>query len=139
MLFRSFYIERILGREGLHSLPIFCNEMPATGTLHFPHGSAACDICGCCKAQVARRVQAMGARVIYIGDGVSDLYGSGFADWVFAKARLEQHLAENGSPYYPLTGFAAVQEALQADLEGFRTGRAARRATLGPNSKCRFA
>lgn len=133
-----FYIERILGREGLSDLPIFCNEMVAAGTLQFPHGNAACDICGCCKAQVARRVRETGARVIYIGDGVSDLYGAGFADWVFGKARLERYLQEHRSPYYPLTGFDAVLQTLQANLTSFRAGTAPHRATLGPNPRCRF-
>lgn len=133
-----FYISRVLSREGLDFLPVFCNEMVETGRLEFPHGNPVCDRCGCCKAGVARRLRLAGTRVVYCGDGVSDLYASSFADWVFAKGRLAQYLQKNGSPFFPLTGFDAVQERLSAGLDGFRAGTAPGRATLAVHEFCRF-
>lgn len=133
-----FYISRILEREGLGHLPVICNEMPGAGSLSFPNANPACDFCGCCKAQVARRLRESGSRVIYIGDGVSDLYAARFADWVFAKSRLERFMQENSSPYFPLHSFAGVQRQLAAGLPGFRTGQAPGRCTLPPDDRCRF-
>lgn len=133
-----FYIRRILEREGLGHLPVFCNEMVAPGQLAFPHGNPACDFCGTCKALVARQVRAAGARIVYCGDGVSDLYATGFADWVFAKGRLARHMQEKGSPYYPLESFGGVQATLSGDLEAFRQGTAPNRSTVKPDPICRF-
>ncbi len=134
----GFYIERILGREGLSHLPVICNEMERPGELLFPHGNPACDFCACCKAQVARRLRNAGKRVIYIGDGVSDLYAARYADWVFAKGRLERFMKEHGSPYYPLHSFADVYRALSANLPSFMDGSAPRRSTLPADSRCLF-
>lgn len=134
----GFYIEAILKREGLSDLPVFCNEWVGPGDLAFPNTNPACDFCGCCKALVARRLKALGARIIYAGDGVSDLYAAGFADWVFARARLAAFMAEGGSPYYPLTDFAAVQTELSAHLSSFADGTAERQSTITPNQICRF-
>jgi 2-hydroxy-3-keto-5-methylthiopentenyl-1-phosphate phosphatase len=133
-----FYISRILGREGLGHLPVFCNEMDEPDRLAWPHGNPACEVCGCCKALVARRVREAGARIIYVGDGISDLYAAAFADWVFAKGRLARHMAEHGSPFFPLGDFADVLRTLQKDPEAFRRGTAPGRATLQPDPICRF-
>ncbi|HEY3367595.1 MAG TPA: HAD-IB family phosphatase [Symbiobacteriaceae bacterium] len=133
-----FYISRVLSREGLGHLPVFCNDMPATGRLEFPNGSALCDRCGCCKAGVARRVKAQGAHVVYCGDGSSDIYGSGFADWVFAKGRLARYMERRGSPFFPLDSFDDVYLTLSAGLDAFRAGTAPGRATLGQHEFCRF-
>lgn len=134
----TFYIQRVLGREGLDHLPVFANVMQAFGDLAFPHGNPVCDKCGCCKAAVARRLKEGGAHIVYLGDGVSDLYAAGFADWVFAKGRLARYLEEHGAPYYPLDSFADPLRVLSADLEAFKTGQAPRRSSLGPNPLCRF-
>lgn len=134
----SYYIRRILAREGLNDLPIFCNEMKAAGDLDFPHGNPACDFCGCCKAGLARRVRQGGARVVYIGDGVSDLYGAAFADWVFGKSTLADYLRANGSPFFPLTSFQQVQTTLAENLAAFRTGSFDHCSTLTAHDRCRF-
>lgn len=135
----GFYIERILRREGLEQLPVICNEMERPGELSFPNANSACDFCACCKAQVAKRLQDAGSRVIYIGDGVSDLYAARFADWVFAKGRLERFMQENGSPYFPLHSFADVHRTLSADLAAFEKGTAPGRSSLSLDPRCRFS
>lgn len=133
-----YYIQHILTREGLGDLPVFSNEMPRRGVLEFPHGNPACDRCGCCKADVARRLHQDGSRVVYVGDGVSDLYAAGFADWVFAKEALARHMADHGSPYFELGGFDDVHRTLREHLEAFRSGTMERQARLGPHPFCRF-
>jgi len=134
----GFYVSRILRRDGLGDLPIFCNEMPEPGQIAYPHGNPACDFCACCKPRVSRRVRELGARVIYIGDGISDLYAAAFADWVFAKGRLARHMEAGGSPYYPLESFAQVLEVVRDGLPQFLDGTAPGRCTLGPSEICKF-
>jgi 2-hydroxy-3-keto-5-methylthiopentenyl-1-phosphate phosphatase len=133
-----FYIRPIMDRHGLGDLPVFCNEMPSEGQLAFPHANPACDLCGCCKAGVARRLKEQGARLVYIGDGTSDLYASAFVDWVFAKGFLADYLTKQGTPFYRFDSFADVAAVLQPQVEAFRHGTAAKPTTLQPNSTCRF-
>jgi 2-hydroxy-3-keto-5-methylthiopentenyl-1-phosphate phosphatase len=135
----SFYIRAILDREGLHDLPVFCNEMPETGTLLFPNGNPVCDRCGCCKAGIVRRVKGLGARVVYFGDGLSDLYAIGFADYVFARGSLARHMAAQGSPYFPLRNFGEACMVLRERLEEITLGTFAGRSTVGPSPLCRFS
>lgn len=135
----TFYIEQILGREGLSHLPVFANEQVGPGELAFPFANPACDLCGCCKAAIARRLKESGSRIIYLGDGTSDLYASGFADWVFAKGRLAEYLAEHGAPYFPLESFTEVLRLVAPNLGRFRTGAMSSRNSLTANPRCRFA
>lgn len=134
----TLYIDRILGREGLGHLPVFANRYVERGRLEWPNANPACDRCGCCKAGVVRRLKEAGARVVYIGDGYSDIYGASFADWVFAKSSLARYLERHGSPYFPLTGFADALAVLQQHLPRFRDGTMERRSTLRPHAQCRF-
>lgn len=135
----TFYIDRILRREGLNHLPVFANEWVAPGELAWPHANPVCDRCGCCKAAVVRRLRQAGSRIIYLGDGVSDLYAAGFADWVFARDRLAMHMEEHRSPYFPLTSFADPLALLSENLERFQSGSMAGRSTLAAHPICRFA
>lgn len=134
----SFYIDRILARHGVRPLPIFSNQFIATGRLDFPHANPTCDLCGCCKAGIVRRVKASGAHVLYLGDGVSDRYAVAFADWVFAKGSLADRMTEWGAPYFPLTDWTAVQATVAAGLNRFRDGSHPGKAGLTADPICRF-
>lgn len=135
----TFYIDPVLRREGLSHLPVFANEWVAPGELAWPNANPACDWCGCCKAGVVRRLKESGSKVIYLGDGVSDLYAVGFADYVFAKGRLALHMANNGAPFFPLPSFAEPLFWLKAHLERFQSGTMERRNNLSAHPQCRFA
>lgn len=134
----TLYIDRILGRYGLGHVPVFANRYVARGSLEWPHANPACDLCGCCKAGVVRRLKESGSHVVYLGDGTSDLYASGFADWVFAKHSLARFMREQGAPFFPLTGFADALAILRENLDRFRNGTMERRNTLQPHPRCRF-
>jgi len=134
----TLYIDRILQREGLGHLPVFANRYVDRGALEWPFANPACDHCGCCKAAVARRLKESGAHVVYLGDGMSDFYAAGFADWVFAKHGLARYMAEAGAPFFPFSGFTQALEVLRANLDRFRDGTMERRNTLRPHPRCRF-
>lgn len=134
----SFYIDRILARHGVRPLPIFSNRFVATGSLEFPHGNPECDLCGCCKAGIARRVRDGGGNLLYLGDGVSDRYAVAFSDWVFAKGSLAERMEGWGAPYFPLTDWASVQRLVANGLTQFRDGSHPGRAGLEPDPICRF-
>jgi 2,3-diketo-5-methylthio-1-phosphopentane phosphatase len=88
----DFYVRGLLEREGLASLPLAANhlrfEPDGRVTPEFPFADPACDECGNCKAQHVRRHQAMGHRVVLVGDGGSDRHGALAADDVLARGSL---------------------------------------------------
>lgn len=134
----SFYIDRILARHGVRPLPVFSNRFIDTGSLEFPHANPQCDLCGCCKAGIVRRVKESGAHVLYLGDGVSDRYAVAFADWVFAKGSLADRMKQWGAPFFPLTDWSMVQRTVQEGLEQFRDGSHPGKAGLAADPICRF-
>jgi 2,3-diketo-5-methylthio-1-phosphopentane phosphatase len=88
----DFYVRELLEREGLGNLPWAANHLrfEADGrvTPEFPFADPACDDCGNCKAGHVRRFQALGHRVVLVGDGGSDRHGALVADAVLARGSL---------------------------------------------------
>jgi len=108
----TWYIERILNRYNLDSIPIFANIVSFDGSeAHFsyPWRNEDCEpcggVCGTCKRDIVLSFKRKGARVIYIGDGISDRYGAMEADLVFAKGRLREHCLVTGQPFVPFHDF----------------------------------
>lgn len=118
----TWYIERILNRYDLGSIPIFANIVSFNGSeAHFsyPWRNRDCEpcggVCGTCKRDIVLSFKRKGAQVIYIGDGLSDRYSAMEADMVFAKRRLREHLLATGQPFVPFCDFD--------DIIGFLRGR----------------
>ncbi len=59
-------------------------------------------------------------KVVYIGDGTSDVDAIPFADVLFAKSYLGEYCRRNNVPYEPFQTFSDVHERLQAYLEKWR-------------------
>ncbi len=53
------------------------------------------------------------AKVVYIGDGISDLAVIGLTDFLFAKSRLAQHCTQKEIPYFPFESFGQIQQKLE--------------------------
>ena len=108
----DFYVRGLLEREGLASLPLAANhlrfEPDGRVTPEFPFADPACDECGNCKAQHVRRHQAMGHRVVLVGDGGSDRHGALAADEVLARGSLLEWCREGGLPCTAFEDFADV-------------------------------
>ncbi|MVP01801.1 MtnX-like HAD-IB family phosphatase [Paenibacillus lutrae] len=138
----EYYIHRILKRFGVEVDRIIANpiqyDKQGNYMLQVQNKNGACSWCGCCKAGVVRSLKAQGYRVIYIGDGSSDIYGSGFADWVFARSSLARYLEQEQIPFYPFATFHDVMDVLEPQLEQFHNGQAGRRSEI-PHAFCKFA
>ena len=108
----DFYVRGLLEREGLASLPLAANhlrfEPDGRVTPEFPFADPACDECGNCKAQHVRRHQAMGHRVVLVGDGASDRHGALAADEVLARRGLRDWCRANGIAHTPFGNFRDV-------------------------------
>ncbi|GIP31089.1 MtnX-like HAD-IB family phosphatase [Paenibacillus sp. J2TS4] len=137
----EYYIKQIIHQMNLKVDQVISNPIYYTEEggyrLGFQNPNEACQWCGCCKAEVVRNIKRQGSRVLYIGDGTSDYYGSGFADWIFARARLARYLDEAEEVYFPFTTFHDVLNVLEPNLDQFRSGEALGKRKV-PNTFCRF-
>lgn len=122
----DFYVDRLLGREGVRvcqdetllrdpdCLVRFANAATITEggvKITFPHCNE-CGQCGNCKVEHLFRLRQGFRRVIYIGDGHSDLCAARYADVIFAKDALAEDCVRAGRVYYPFKDFADVISVL---------------------------
>ncbi len=137
----QYYIDRLLEKFGIDADGVISNPITYSEQGEFRFGlqndNPACRWCGCCKAGVVRRLKEQGMQIIYIGDGASDYYGSGFADWIFARKSLAGYLEQEGTPFYPFQTFHDIMRVVEPKIDDFRNGTAERR-TNRPPERCRF-
>jgi 2-hydroxy-3-keto-5-methylthiopentenyl-1-phosphate phosphatase len=126
----DFYVDRMLGRLGWeicpgeqvinrprHCIPRFANHGRVTDhgvEISFPHQSPDCDQCGNCKTAHLQRLRPHFSRLIYIGDGHSDLCAARFADLVFAKDALAEDFAQSGRPFVNFQSLTEINKVLLA-------------------------
>jgi 2-hydroxy-3-keto-5-methylthiopentenyl-1-phosphate phosphatase len=79
--------------------------------VEFPGAGRGCAACGSCKAPVVEDLQAAGWRVVYCGDGRSDLCGARVADVVFARGSLVRYCVAEGLAHVPFESFDEVLAA----------------------------
>lgn len=114
----DLYIKRYLQLNGVEELEIYCNhaELDEHGrmSMSFPHAAEGCDcICAVCKRNLVLRLAHPDARIIYIGDGVSDRCPAGHADIIFAKDRLAAYCNAERLPHYPFKTLGDVSRQLR--------------------------
>ena len=115
----DYYIEKLLAAQGLGELPWKANHANITGdkmTIDFPYDNGPCRRCGNCKGQRIRdyRRDVSGEmKVIFIGDGYSDVCATKEADVIFAKKDLEQFCQKNNIDYVGFSDFSDVTRHLK--------------------------
>jgi 2-hydroxy-3-keto-5-methylthiopentenyl-1-phosphate phosphatase len=72
------------------------------------------------KESFVRHFKSQGYRVVYIGDGTSDIVPASEADFVIARSTLQRHLRANGLPSH---GFETFGEVLRHVEEIRRTAQ----------------
>jgi len=92
----DFYIETLLRKHGL-ACEYYSNRAVFRRDggidVEFPEMNEACGRCGTCKRSLLDRFRADYDRILYVGDGYSDLCPARKADLVFAKGILWTRLA----------------------------------------------
>lgn len=86
----SFIIRHILGNNGIRGLKVYSNRIRFSKDRlipSFPHLNLSCFRCGHCKKSNLLKNNFRG-KIIYIGDGLSDVCPAEQADIVFAKGSL---------------------------------------------------
>ncbi len=81
----------------------------------FPHGSDLCNLCANCKVEHIFRLRPYFRRVIYIGDGHSDMCPARYAEVVFAKGHLADDMAARRIPFVPFETLSEVVSAMTGE------------------------
>jgi 2,3-diketo-5-methylthio-1-phosphopentane phosphatase len=93
----DFYIDYVLRKHGLDDIPFYSNVMAFQGgrprAIEFPHANEACSKCGTCKSNILESCRYGYGKILYVGDGYSDLCPARKADLVFAKGILWTRLS----------------------------------------------
>lgn len=138
----SYYVERITAKFGIQVHDIIVNPITYTRDggydLKVQNPNPFCKWCGCCKAGVVRELKQAGSHIIYIGDGSSDFFGSGYADWVFARSNLANRMLQGGDRYFPFESFHDILQVLKPQLNAFLDGSAEGKRHI-PNTFCKFS
>jgi 2-hydroxy-3-keto-5-methylthiopentenyl-1-phosphate phosphatase len=112
----DFYVHYLLQKWGL-AVPVRTNRaiFEERGVrIEYPWADATCTLCGTCKLLRLFELRTQGHRVVYVGDGHSDLCPAIEADLVFAKAELARLCDEEGIAYTPFDRFSDVHRTLVA-------------------------
>jgi 2-hydroxy-3-keto-5-methylthiopentenyl-1-phosphate phosphatase len=114
----DFYIRAIMEKHRLGEIEFFSNAVVFGDndslTFDFPQANALCGRCGTCKNKILNDHRLIYEKIIYIGNGHSDVCPSQSADLVFAKEALLRKCEEEGTkPYQPFQDFSSICEYLK--------------------------
>ena len=113
----DFYIEALLEKEGLETIPYFAADTTFTEEgieYGYRYKWEGCWQPGNCKCLVLDMYRKLGYKpVIFAGDGNSDICPAKKSDLVFARRFLKTHLSQNALEFYNLSDFSQVVEILK--------------------------
>lgn len=110
----DFYLRHLLDKWRI-SLPVRTNRTTfEAGRVHisYPFADPTCNLCGTCKLGRLFELRTQGHRVVYVGDGHSDLCPAIEADVVFAKKELAELCRDEEIDFIPFDTFADVQKEM---------------------------
>lgn len=114
-----FYIQALLNQyQVLKDLPVFAVETSNEGTsveFGYPYATDTCFEWGNCKCKVLNLYRDLGYKIVYFGDGTSDLCPSRLADYVYARSSLLEHCLQE---HIPCRAFNSFLEPLNDLQEG---------------------
>ena len=114
----DFYLHELIKQWGL-DVPVRTNRAVfEEGRIRIEHPFAdpSCNLCGTCKLDRVFELRVSGHRVVYIGDGDSDLCPAVEADTVFAKRRLAELCETEGIAYRRFESFSEIER----EMKGWR-------------------
>lgn len=113
----DFYIKAVLSKHSLEEIEFFSNvlvfDCAERVTIDFPEANIKCNRCGTCKSSILKNLRPKYNRIIYIGDGHSDVCASKHADFIFAKGILFDSCQKNGTICIRFENFGDVHERIK--------------------------
>lgn len=114
----SFIIKHILSNNGFKGIKVYCNRLKFDKDrirTYFPYSNSSCPRCGHCK-KINLLGNSSGDKIIYIGDGLSDICPAQYSDIVFAKGSLLEDLKKKKKPYIKFEDLSSVYNYLKEAL-----------------------
>jgi len=111
----DFYLHDLIKQWGL-DVPVRTNRAMFEGRrirIEYPFADPSCTLCGTCKLDRVFELRVGGHRVVYIGDGDSDLCPAVEADIVFAKRRLAELCDAEGIAYHRFDSFSEIEREME--------------------------
>ena len=116
----DFYIDAILKKNNLEDIEFFSNVTVFHDgnklSIEFPRMNDECEKCGTCKKGVLREHRSDYDRVIYVGNGYSDVCPAKDADLVFAKEVLYDTCRQDGTACLRYENFQDILDYLDKAL-----------------------
>lgn len=116
----DFYIDEILKKNNLRDIEFFSNVAVFHGndglSIEFPRMNDLCEKCGTCKSAVLEAYRPAYDRVVYIGNGYSDVCPAGNADMVFAKDVLYEKFIMDGRACVYFENFKDIHDFMKGNL-----------------------
>lgn len=113
----TYYIDKILTREGFPELKYRANELIYSGDgglkAFFPYTDEECTFCANCKRNHILSNSAEDDITVYIGNGSSDTCPAQYVDIIFARDSLLRFCEVNRISYYPFDTFYDVERILR--------------------------
>ncbi len=116
----DFYIQHLLNKHGLERLELHTNRAVFKADsleVEFPYNDG-CGNCGACKAERIRTIksrESFHGKVVFVGDGYSDICAIPEADILFAKSDLQKYCLSENIPHTAFETFADIGAALFSD------------------------
>jgi len=115
----DIYIDYVLKKYGLGDIKYFCNRGTIRNNrmrLEFLYDNYDCPRCGCCKG--ARIADIIGEeneiwKVVFIGDGLSDICALPKADIIFARGDLLEYCQEKNKVAIEYKNFFDIMDNLR--------------------------
>jgi len=110
----DFNIKAIFQRESIeakyYSNRLVHNEGKGF-SIESPYLNESCGNCGTCKTALIKKLKGEDGKVVYIGDGYSDMCPAAIADVVFAKGVLYRYCREKGIDAIHFEDFKDIMES----------------------------
>ncbi|MDD3012218.1 MAG: MtnX-like HAD-IB family phosphatase [Candidatus Gastranaerophilales bacterium] len=115
----ELFIEKILEKNGIKDIKIFSNQIALKeGKLiaSFPYYRQNCEAqAGMCKCNTIKNIK-LERKIIYIGDGRSDMCASKHADILYAKKKLADFCSNKNIDFIKFENFNEVQQSLAQEV-----------------------
>ena len=110
----DIYIDMVLKKEGLSGIEVFSNRMVFKENerivVEFPFSDPDCSDCGNCKLLVVKNLRKCYSKIIYIGDGISDVCAIKGADYIYGKRYLYNYCIKEKIPCKYFNSFKDILE-----------------------------
>ncbi|HEY3294732.1 MAG TPA: MtnX-like HAD-IB family phosphatase [bacterium] len=108
-------IETLLARAGVPDVPVISHTAQIDGRRWKAvlwDGKRHAEHCSHCKCSYVLAERAAGKKLVYIGDGYTDLCPAQHADILFATGNLARECLKSGRPFIPYETFYDIEHAL---------------------------